>query len=141
MCVDWSEEQRLRFNNRRTYCKKVPSSPPSDLGDLLVVDCATDPVLTEPITSRPPFQPTDSTLTVLAQHTLESLLMGLSTQLSSLTASLRGEKEGAQVHALLHRCQTGHPWPPAPARHCQTTNTCHPFPAVSGLQGQEPLSV
>ena len=54
-CVDWPEEQRLRFNNRRTYRKKVPSSPPSDLGDLLVVDCATDPVPTEPITSPPPF--------------------------------------------------------------------------------------
>ena len=50
-CVDWSEEQCLRFNNRRTYHKKVPSSPPSDLGDLLVVDCATDRVPTKPITS------------------------------------------------------------------------------------------
>ena len=93
-CVDWSEEQRLRFNNRRTYRKKVPSSPPSDLGDLLVVDCATDSVPTEPVTLPPPSQPTDSTPTVPAQHTLESLLVGLSTQLSSLTASLRGEKGG-----------------------------------------------
>ena len=54
-CVDWSEEQRLPFNNHRTYRKKVPSSPPSDLGDLLVGDCATDPVPTEPVTSPPSF--------------------------------------------------------------------------------------
>ena len=134
-CVDWSEEQRLRFNNRRTYREKVPSSPPSDLGDLLVVDCATDPILTEPVTSAPPSQPTDSTLTVPAQHTLESLLVGFSTQLSSLTASLRGEKVGARVHVLLHRHRTGHPWPPAPARHCQTTNTCHRSPAVYRTSG------
>ena len=52
-CVDWSEEQRLEFNNRRTYRKKVPSSLPSDLGDLLVIDCATDPVPTQPLTSPP----------------------------------------------------------------------------------------
>ena len=51
-CVDWSEEQCLPFNNRCTYRKKVPSSP-SDLGDLLVVDCATDSVPTEPLTSPP----------------------------------------------------------------------------------------
>ena len=88
-CVDWSEEQRLRFNNRRTYRKKVPSSAPSDLGDLLVIDCATDPAPTEPVTPPPPSQPMDSTPTVPAQHILESLLMGLSTQLSFLTASLR----------------------------------------------------
>ena len=93
-CVDWSKEQHLRFNNHRTYHKKVPSSPPSDLGDLLVVDCATDPIQTEPVTFPPPSQPTDSTRTVPAQHTLESLLVGLSTQLSSLTASIRGEKGG-----------------------------------------------
>ena len=130
-CVDWSEEQRLQFNNRHTYRKKVPSSLPSDLGNLLVVDCATDPVPTEPVTSPPPSQSTDSTPTVPAQHTLESLLVGLSTQLSSLTASLRGEKGGARVHALLHRCRTGHPWPPAPTRHRQTMNTCHLSPAVS----------
>ena len=134
-CVDWSEEQRLRFNNRRTYRKKVPSSPPSDLGDLLVVDCATDSVPTEPVTPPPPSQPTDSTPTVPAQHTLESLLVGLSTQLSSLTASLRGEKGGARVHVLLHRCRTGHPWPPATARHRQTTNTCHLSPVVSRTSG------
>ena len=134
-CVDWSEEQRLRFNNHHTYRKKVPS-PPSDLGDLLVVDCATDPIPTEPVTSPPPpSQPTDSTPTVPAQHTLESLLVGLSTQLSSLTASLRGEKEGSRVHVLLHRCRTGHPWLPAPACHHQTTNTCHLSPAVSQTSG------
>ena len=93
-CVDWSEEQHLWFNNRHTYHKKVPSSPPSDLGNLLVVDCATDPIPTKPVTSPPSSQPTDSTPTVPAQHTLEFLLVGLSTQLSSLTASLRGEKGG-----------------------------------------------
>ena len=58
-CVDWSEEQRLQFNSRRTYHKKVPSSPPLDLGNLLVVDCATDPVPTEPVTSAPPPFPAD----------------------------------------------------------------------------------
>ena len=57
-CVDWSEEQRLQFNNCRTYHKKVPSSPPSDLGDLLVVNCAMDPIPIEPVTSPPPI-PTD----------------------------------------------------------------------------------
>ena len=134
-CVDWSEEQRLRFNNRRTYRKKVPSSPPSDLGDLLVVDCTTDSVPTEPVTLPPPSQPTDSTPTVPAQHTLESLLVGLSTQLSSLTASSVERKGGARVHVLLHRCRTGHPWPPATARHRQTTNTCHLSPVVSRTSG------
>ena len=70
-----------------------------------------------------------------AQHTLESLLVGLSTHLSSLTASLHGEKGGAWVHALLHCRRTSHPWPPAPARHRQMTNTCHRSPAVSQTSG------
>ena len=54
-CVDWSEEQRLWFNNCRTYRKKVPSSPPSDLGDLLVVDCAMVPRPDRACNLSPPF--------------------------------------------------------------------------------------
>ena len=135
-CVDWSEEQRLRFNNRCTYHEKVPSSPPSDLGDLLVVNCATDPVPTEPVTSPPP----------LPSRRIPPRPCRLSTPWnpcswtsppSSLPLRLPSveRKGGAWVHALLHRCRTGHPWPPATARHCQTTNTYHLSPAVSRTSG------
>ena len=141
-CVDWSEEQRLRFNNRHTYRKKVPSSPPSDLGNLLVVDCATDPVPTEPITSPPPpSQPTDSTPTMPAQHTLEFLLVGLSTQLSSLTASLRGEKGGhgsTPCFTAAGPATHGRQHPRVTIRRRTPATVPRLFP---GLRGQEPLSV
>ena len=133
--MDWSEEQRLRFNNCCTYHKKVPSSPPSDLGDLLVVDCATDPVPTEPITSPPPFPANrfhpDRTGSahpgIPARGPLHPAVFPYG------FPSWR--KRGARVHALLHHRRTGHPWPPASARLRQMTNTCHCSPAVSRTSG------
>ena len=97
-CADCMEEQWLCFTNRRKYRKKSVVSPTSELDSLLVVGSA------KPVISPPPLNPSPSNspapvdvtpaVPVPHQSSLESLLVGLSTELASLTATLHGEKGG-----------------------------------------------
>ena len=140
-CVDWTEEQRLHVTNRRTYHKKTVSSPTSELDNLLVVDNA-EPVIPSPGPSNSAGL-VDATLAVPVPHqsSLESLLVGFSTQLTSLTATLRGEKgrcrrgpcysytTGLDIHAC---------WCPPLFIWRESTSVPRLFPQP---QGQEPLTV
>ena len=86
-----------------------PSST-SELDDVLVVDSVKEFDTAEPVMLTPPAGPSnspallDATLAtpVLHPSSIESLLVGLSTQLASLTATLHREKKGGVGQTPLH---------------------------------------
>ena len=97
-CVDWTEEQRLRFTDRRTYRKKTVSSPtpePDNRIQQLIVPSQQSP---RPGPSTSP-EAVDIIPVMLVPHqsSLESLLVGLTTHLASLSATLRGARQEGGV--------------------------------------------